>query len=77
MGLTLSANLLAGTAVSIVQVGDVVGAQFPEEDEIAIYIPNSGDILLCPRLQWHLLQGRLEPASELEGTLLGLGVLLA
>lgn len=37
-------------------VGDVVGVQFSGEDEVAVFIPGSGDVLLCTASQWRCLK---------------------
>ena len=39
-------------------VGDVVGIQFTGEDEVALFIPSSGDVLLCSASQWRCLKER-------------------
>jgi hypothetical protein len=57
-------------------VGDVVGVQFLHEDELALFMPHSGDVLLCSQLQWRQLKEKSVPAAELECTLLGLGACL-
>lgn len=41
---------------SVDRVGDVVGIQYPDEDEVVLYIPGSGDVLLCSADQWHRLK---------------------
>lgn len=38
------------------RVGDVVGVHFAREDEVVLYIPGSGDVLLCSADQWHNLK---------------------
>lgn len=40
------------------RIGDVVGVQFPDEEEVALFIPCSGDVLLCTVGQWHSLKDR-------------------
>lgn len=41
---------------SVDQVGDVFGVQYPREVEVVLYIPGSGDVLLCSADQWHRLK---------------------
>ena len=74
---TTVANLLAGTGLSIKLVGDVVGVQFSQEEEVILFMPGSGDVLLCSRKQWQRLNENFTPASDLESALLGLGAFLA
>ena len=66
-----------------VRVGDVVGVQFSGEDELVLFIPHSGDVLLCPAIQWRSLLDRSDLAhgpvagsmlvSDLRSTLFDLG----
>ena len=42
--------------LEINQLGDVIGVQFADEEEVALFIPGSGDVLLCTAAQWHSLK---------------------
>lgn len=66
----LPADLHAGAVLLTQQLGDVVGVQFPAEEELVLFIPESGDVLLCDAAQWRLLKtGQLgstpDPVAEL------------
>ena len=52
---------------SVDRVGDVVGVQFPHEDEVVLYIPGSGDVLLCSGDQWSRLKAM--SAADIPDTL--------
>lgn len=42
--------------ISSQQLGDVVGFEFPGEAEVALFVPGSGDVLLCHLDQWSQLK---------------------
>ena len=50
------AYLQTDSVPSVDRVGDVVGVQFSDEDELAVFIPSSGDVLLCTASQWRSLK---------------------
>ncbi len=50
------ANLQTHVMPTTDRVGDVVGVQFPDEEEVALFIPCSGDVLLCTVGQWRSLK---------------------
>jgi hypothetical protein len=52
----LATGLQTGAVLSTERVGDVVGVQFPNEEDVALFIPGSGDVLLCTAAQWHSLK---------------------
>ncbi len=66
----LAADLHPKAVLLTQQLGDVVGVQFANEEELALFIPESGDVLLCDATQWHLLKtGQLgctpDPVADL------------
>ena len=57
--------------------GDVAVAQFPNEQEVVLFIHGSGDVLRCAAADWSGLKSQLPYfASELRATLANLGVQL-
>lgn len=52
----MAANIRTDAAPLVDHMGDVVGVQFSQEDEVALFIPSSGDVLLCSASQWSLLK---------------------
>jgi hypothetical protein len=52
----LGADLRTNPVLAIHRLGDVVGVQFADEEEVALFIPGSGDVLLCTAAQWHSLK---------------------
>ena len=69
-------NSVSQALLSIDRAGCVIGVQFPEEAELVLFIPESGDVLLCSCLQWHQMKIKTDPVSDLESTLHTLGVLI-
>jgi hypothetical protein len=74
---------LALADARIESMGGVLAAQFEAEDQVVVFLPESGDVLLCAAAQWRELN--LAPASkppasgegsELRATLRHLGVRL-
>jgi len=63
----LADNLGADALLLADRVGDVVGVQFSDEDEVALFIPSSGDVLLCTARQWRGLKDM--PVARLTGLL--------
>ncbi|NDP38263.1 MAG: hypothetical protein GZ093_05860 [Rhodoferax sp.] len=63
----MAANLGADALLLVDRVGDVVGVQFSGEDEVALFIPGSGDVLLCTASQWRSLKDM--PVARLIGLL--------
>ena len=59
------ANVGADALLQADRVGDVVGVQFSDEDEVALFIPSSGDVLLCTASQWRRLKDM--PVARLTG----------
>jgi len=75
----LAFNLDIQAVAFVDHVGDVVGVHFTDEEEIAIFIPCSGDVLLCTAFQWQTLNNSfhknltdsltsIEKSSDLEKT---------
>lgn len=63
------ADLHSGAVLLTQQLGDVVGVQFSGEEDVALFIPGSGDVLLCDAAQWHSLKagqvgGATDPVAE-------------
>lgn len=52
----MAANLGTDALLLVDRVGDVVSVQFSDEDEVALFIPSSGDVLLCTASQWRGLK---------------------
>lgn len=52
----MAANMGAHALLLVDRVGDVVSVQFSDEDEVALFIPSSGDVLLCTASQWRSLK---------------------
>jgi len=50
------ANLQTHVTPTTDRIGDVVGVQFPDEEDVALFIPCSGDVLLCTVGQWRSLK---------------------
>jgi hypothetical protein len=58
--------------------GDVVAACFPGEENIVLFLPFSGEVLLCLSSEWdNLKQCPSGSPSALKITLLKLGALVA
>lgn len=53
----MAADLHPDAPPMVDQLGDVVGVQFSQEEEVALFIPSSGDVLLCAASQWSHLKG--------------------
>ena len=73
-------NLQIDNFPSADHIGDVVGIQFPGEEEVALFIPGSGDVLLCAAAQWQSLkEGHVDVTlvADLHSTLISLGAFLA
>lgn len=58
------------------RVGNVVGVHFSEDEDVALFLPESGDVLLCALWQWQQLAEKSVPATALAQTLKGLGACL-
>lgn len=41
--------------VKVERVGDVLGCRFDGEDDVALFLPGSGDVLLASLEQWRTL----------------------
>ena len=70
--------------VVVAPLGDVFGVEFPDEQELALFVPSSGDVLLCTSSDWSDLKEAPVPglpdrncsSGVLRSKLLGLGALL-
>lgn len=52
--------------------GDIVGFQFPGEQQVVLFVPGSGDVALCASADW---QGLLkDPHSSLSSSLRALDI---
>lgn len=59
----------------ITRSGDVVAAQFADEDTTVLFVPDSGEVIKCVTQDWtQLVQNKSGPPSELALTLNNLGV---
>lgn len=45
--------------VKVERIGDVLGCRFEGEDEVALFLQGSGDVLLASLAQW---QGLIQPS---------------
>lgn len=52
----MTAKLQTEGLLSADHLGDVVGVRFSDEEEVALFIPSSGDVLLCTESQWRSLK---------------------
>ena len=48
-----------GSLPEVTQLGDVVGIQFPFENELVLFMACSGDVLLCTASEWHGLDAAI------------------
>jgi hypothetical protein len=72
--LNLVSTLPVGTRLVVDITDDLIGIQFDGEQEVALFIPNSGDVLRFSASDWIMLkQGHA--VSELKATLQKLGAL--
>lgn len=53
--------------------GDIVGFQFPGEQQVVLFSPGSGDVILCARAEWQDLLKN--PNSSLNLSLRALDIL--
>lgn len=51
------------TALTFERVGDVIGCLFEGEDDVALFVPGSGDVLLSSLAQWRTLRLPVDLAS--------------
>jgi hypothetical protein len=52
----LASGTLGANLASSQQIGDVVAFHFQDEEEVALFIPGSADVLLCDLKQWSQLR---------------------
>lgn len=58
------------TDLTFERVGDVIGCLFEGEEDLALFVPGSGDVLLSSLTQWRILS----PASALASSVFVGGV---
>lgn len=65
-----------GLMPSIVSLADLTSAQFCGEDQVVLFMPDSGDVFRCSASCWlELRNSRSNESSDLKELLVKLGVL--